>query len=60
MVSEGVTGQGWRARSVFTPAPRSPPLLPQLPGEEKSGTFVRLGPALNGPHEANRRFCLSS
>lgn len=34
MVSKGSNEAG--VRRVFTPAPRSPPPLPQLPGEEKS------------------------
>lgn len=60
MMSEGVTGQGRRVRRVFTPAPHSPPPLPQLPGEEKSRMSIRHGPELSGPHGANHSFCLSS
>lgn len=39
MVSKGSDEAG--ARRVFTPAPRTPPPLPQLPGEEKSRMLDR-------------------
>lgn len=46
-MSEGSDEAG--ARHFFTPAPRSPPPLPQLPGEEKSRAAVRHGPELSRP-----------
>lgn len=39
MVSKGSDEAG--ARRVFTPAPHTPPPLPQLPGEEKSRMLDR-------------------